>query len=389
MKKILYFLMMALSIVGILALLFLPFYKFEKDKIVQYNTDYYATLVNADCATYRNKENYNSLSEKDQKGFKAEYKAFNIVTYAVMNDDEEIYYEQQKIAIVDKMYREKHPDVINLADLCTRDSEGHLVTSDEAIASAEKTVKVDMGEAFDEQKSLTVKAEMATLKASIYTEIKTNYGVLTDEQAEEMIAREGVSAICNNLFYMYYDCVSDLGTLDVGMVEDIIDGVLENGLKATTFISSWKGIIESYKALWNSESYSSLSGLKKINAIRKDPKFYNPLALVILSAIFVVLLFNLVLFFFKGIKGVIGKKYPSTFLKSIIDCAICAFLVFAIKIVELKFLFEYHDVEFTRFMQLFFFGSYSTSMYICMAIFGLFVIISIIGRFTKWGDDKK
>lgn len=389
MKKILYFLMIVLSLVGIAALLLLPFYKFDKDKIVQYNTDYYATLVSADCETYRNSENYNALKDSEKKEFKAQYKAYNIVTYAVMNDDEESYYNQQKIVIIDKMYRAKHPEVTVLSDLCTRDSEGNLVTSDEAIASAEKTVKVDMGENFEEVKNATVKAEMLVLKESIYAEIKTSYGVLTDEEANEMIAREGVSAICNDLFNMYSSYTTDFGTIDYELVELTVDDVLENGLKATTFISSWKNIFNSYKALWQSETYASLSGVKKVNAIRKDPNFYNPIALLILSAIFIVLLLNLLLFFFKGIKGFIGKKYPSTFIKSIIDCAICAFLVFAIKIVELDFLLDYHNLEFTRFLQLFFFGSYSVSMYICLAIFAIFVLISILGRFTKWGDDKK
>ena len=136
LKKLLYTIMFSISLIVLVLMLFTPIYKFNDEKISKNNTEMLALLQEPTLAAYRSKAALSKLSDESQEEYKRNYKIYNNLALAIIEEDPDKYYDAKKYAILNEIYVVQIGGEAPLEPLST-DAELDLV---------EKTLKDLLGE---------------------------------------------------------------------------------------------------------------------------------------------------------------------------------------------------------------------------------------------------
>ena len=139
MKKILYFLMLIIGIVGIVSIFFFPIYKFDETKIVKNNTEIYLIEAFPGYTAYRKSSSLKNLSKEEQEIYKQTFEKGNKLIYAVNNNDLTTYYSLKEYEILNNIYEN------NIGPLLDKDSEKlglKVLTEDSSQEAIEERINV-------------------------------------------------------------------------------------------------------------------------------------------------------------------------------------------------------------------------------------------------------
>lgn len=357
MRNIVYGLMLILGICGIASFFLFPLYSFDNELIKRNNVDLSGSrLIEESIRTTSNK--------KEKEELKRVYKNSNIMFYAILNEDADLYYEVCEFNVLNKLYEEEtgNPSTLNAS------------SKPEDIKNVREQLISDLTlDVFNQKIKDTAKAIVQEEKSAIMLAYPGNaYDLEVIANSDELVL--------DSLFMLTYG--SGLSESDK---YEFYDYKHKKGFYLTDLITSYKNVFKSYKDLWNSEEYAGLGGVSKLKSILKDSKFYNPLPLLTYSLIILIIFIGSISYVFLGIKGIRGKKYPHSFIRSIVFGALCFLLFFVNTILPLKYYLSYHYVGFSSLYKFLMYGEVGFAILINFGIFCVGLLISIIGRFCPFG----
>lgn len=383
MKKILYFLMLIIGIVGIVSIFFFPIYKFDETKIIKNNTEIYLIEAFPGYTAYRKSSSLKNLSKEEQEIYKQTFEKGNKLIYAVNNNDLTTYYSLKEYEILNNIYEN------NIGPLLDKDSEKlglKVLTEDSSQEAIEERINVIVSSIGEERYLEVKKTETEKSLHTTYEEMRKGLETIVKaagyESLDEYVYNMGIMDVSNNLLNVYYG-------LNAELAGDAFKEVKSKGITLLTLTNSIKVAYLIDKDVWNKSAYNDLNFFKKLKAMTLDADFYNPLPLLGLSLIYFLLTIGLLGLVFKGIKGMRGRRYPHSFIKSLFNLALCLFLILAGRIIPNSYVFKYHTIEYSNLLYMFRYGSVSLMVYIFCLIYLVSTVISVIGRFFKWGKKRK
>ncbi len=374
MKKLLYFTMFIVGIISAIAVIFLPIYKFDTEKVKQNNTELIAQIMEPSfLPAYRNNLTHSGLSKEAQEEYKNNYYIYNNLAYSIINNDGNRFYQYNDYEVLNAIYKE----------VTTKDGTLTHESSDEEVKVIEK-VLIDLKgeEEFNNLKTKEIEKELKYYKERIYQRVKDSYEDITSiDQVEAFLAKSSIGHVCDEFFLLY------LGS-DQEMIDTTLEDVMEKGISFKHILKTFTNAIEIDKAVWNKYSAQDLSFLDKCKNVLADDEFYNPLPLLGLGIVILVIFITSLTMIFNGLKGIRGRKYPHTFIRSIIIGGICLGLLMLKQFIPHDYFLKYHYTEYSRLLSLFFYGSFDIAVIIALLANLLTIGISVIGRFCSWKKRK-
>ena len=383
MKKILYLVLTIVSIMGIVLSFFMPIFKFNDDKISKNDEQYIALMTSNEYRTLALDVNYNQL-EKDGKTKANEYISETLTKYhSLINSDKNGYYDKYAYKILNMIYQEKHPDSSPLNEESSAD----------AVKSIEIVIIDDIGEtAFKDKKDTYVDQEINKDIEKMYNDFLISLGFDTSTMSSDEIISNGKEyaiigtkgLILDDLFLIS----TDLPDYDEELINEIIKDTTTKGMMLTQLFNTFKYGYQIDKAVFNKEEYKELSFFKKLGAVRNDENYYNPLPIILYSLVFLVIIINLLILFFNGLKGIKGKKRPKTFFKSTIMSILTIGLLLSSTLIPEKVYMSHHSENMTRLLDLLRCTDFTLLLYIYIGIFLYSLVLGIISIFFKFGKIK-
>ena len=383
MKKILYLVLTIVSIMGIVLSFFMPIFKFNDDKISKNDEQYIALMTSNEYRTLALDVNYNQL-EKDGKTKANEYINETLTKYhSLINADKNGYYDKYAYKILNMIYQEKHP--------------GSSPLNEESSADAVKSIEIviidDIGEsAFKDKKDNYVDQEINKDIEKMYKDFLISLGFDTSTMNSDEIKSIGKEhaiigtkgLILDDLFLIS----TDLPDYDEELINEIIKDTTTKGMMLTQLFNTFKYGYQIDKAVFNKEEYKDLSFFKKLGAVRNDENYYNPLPIILYSLVFLVIIINLLILFFNGLKGIKGKKRPKTFFKSTVMSILTIGLLLSSTLIPEKIYMSHHSENMTRLLDLLRCTDFTLLLYIYIGIFLYSLVLGIISIFFKFGKIK-
>ena len=383
MKKILYLVLTIVSIMGIVLSFFMPIFKFNDDKISKNDEQYIALMTSNEYRTLALDVNYNQL-EKDGKTKANEYISETLTKYhSLINADKIGYYDKYAYKILNMIYQEKHP--------------GSSPLNEESSADAVKSIEIviidDIGEsAFKDKKDTYVDQEINKDIEKMYKDFLISLGFDTSTMSSDEIISNGKEyaiigtkgLILDDLFLISID----LPDYDEELINEIIKDTTTKGMMLTQLFNTFKYGYQIDKAVFNKEEYKDLSFFKKLGAVRNDDNYYNPLPIILYSLVFLVIIINLLILFFNGLKGIKGKKRPKTFFKSTVMSILTIGLLLSSTLIPEKIYMSHHSENMTRLLDLLRCTDFTLLLYIYIGIFLYSLVLGIISIFFKFGKIK-
>lgn len=371
-KKLLYTIMFTISTLALMLMLFAPIYKFNDKKIVQNNTEMLAVIYEPYLVSYRSKADLNKLSESSKEEYKRNFKIYNELALAIIEEDPEKYYAVNKYAVLNEIYVNQVGGEAPLDPLST-DAELNLV---------EKTLVDLLGNnAFESERLIETYSKLNSDKAIIYKRVKESTNLSTNEEVDEFLVNNAVNWVIDEFLLAYFG-------YDYELIELTTKDFREKGIKFKHIIKALKNAWIIDKGVWNQEEYKDLGFIDKVTAVSNDENFYNPVPLLLLSTLIIVIIIGLIGLIFKGLQGTRGIKYPHAFVNSIINGVIVFCLLILNTLITRDYYLSYHITEYSRLLNLLKFGDFSFAMYLSMFSFACGIVISFMGRFCIWGKEK-
>lgn len=373
LKKLLYTIMFAISLIALVLMLFTPIYKFNDEKISKNNTEMLALLQEPTLAAYRNKAALSKLSDESQDEYKRNYKIYNDLALAIIEEDPDKYYDAKKYAILNEIYVVQIGGEAPLEPLST-DAELDLV---------EKTLKDLLGEnEFESERLIETYNQLNNDKAEIYDKVKESTGLKTNEEVENFLTNNAINWIADEFLLAYFG-------YDYELIELSTADFRKKGIYLRHIVNAWKNAWVINKSVWNQETYQSLGLIDRVKSVTSDVNFYNPLPLIGLSTILLCIIIGLIGLVFKGLQGIRGVKYPHAFINSIFNGAVTLGLLMLSSFITTDYYLSYHITEYSRLLNLLMFGNFGLVIYGSLLAFASGVAVSVLGRFFRWGRKKE
>ncbi len=372
LKKLLYTIMFAISLIALVLMLFTPIYKFSDEKINKNNTEMLALLKEPTLAAYRNKATLSKLSDESQEEYKRNYKIYNELALAIIEEDPDRYYDTKKYAILNEIYVTQIGGEAPLEPLST-EAELTLV---------EKTLTDLLGESeFESERLIETYNQLNSDKADIYDKVKESTGLKTNEEIENFLTNNAINWIADEFLLAYFG-------YDYELIELSTADFRKKGIYLRHIVNAWKNAWVINKSVWNQEAYQSLGLIDRVKSVTSDVNFYNPLPLIGLSTILLCIIVGLVGLVFKGLQGIRGVRYPHAFINSIFNGAVTLGLLMLSSFITTDYYLSYHITEYSRFLNLLKFGNFGFVIYSSLLAFTSGVAVSVLGRFFRWGRKK-
>lgn len=373
LKKLLYTIMFAISLIALVLMLFTPIYKFNDEKISKNNTEMLALLQEPTLAAYRSKAALSKLSDESQDEYKRNYKIYNDLALAIIEEDPDKYYDAKKYAILNEIYVVQIGGEAPLEPLST-DAELDLV---------EKTLKDLLGEnEFESERLIETYNQLNNDKAEIYDKVKESTGLKTNEEVENFLTNNAINWIADEFLLAYFG-------YDYELIELSTADFRKNGIYLRHIVNAWKNAWVINKSVWNQEAYQSLGLIDRVKSVTSDVNFYNPLPLIGLSTILLCIIIGLIGLVFKGLQGIRGVRYPHAFINSIFNGAVTLGLLMLSSFITTDYYLSYHITEYSRLLNLLMFGNFGLVIYGSLLAFASGVAVSFLGRFFRWGRKKE
>lgn len=373
LKKILYTVMFIISTLALLMILFTPIYKFNDVKIKNNNTEMIAQIIDPTLANYRNRANFNELSQESKAEYKTNFKKYNEFALAIIEDDVDKFYETNKYEVLNKIYERQFGNVGPLNPHSTK----------EEMSIVEKTLIDKLGaNVFESERLIEVYSEMSTYKSEIYDLVKSSTGLKNNKDVDEYLVNNAINWVADEFLLAYFG-------YDYELIELTSSDFREKGIYLRHIFTAWKNTWTIDRAIWKSEIYSELKFGEKIKAVKNDVNFYNPFPLLGLTIVFVVIIAGLIGLMFKGLQGSRGVKYPHAFINSIANGTVTFGLLILSSFVTTDYYLSYHFTEYSRLLNLLKYGNFTLAVVISLLAFACGVAISFLGRFCRWGKKKE
>lgn len=373
LKKLLYTIMFSISLIVLVLMLFTPIYKFNDEKISKNNTEMLALLQEPTLAAYRSKAALSKLSDESQEEYKRNYKIYNNLALAIIEEDPDKYYDAKKYAILNEIYVVQIGGEAPLEPLST-DAELDLV---------EKTLKDLLGESeFESERLIETYSQLNSDKADIYDKVKESTGLKTNEEVENFLTNNAINWIADEFLLAYFG-------YDYELIELSTADFRKKGIYLRHIVNAWKNAWVINKSVWNQEAYQSLGLIDRVKSVTSDANFYNPLPLIGLSTILLCIIIGLVGLIFKGLQGIRGVRYPHAFINSIFNGAVTLGLLMLSSFITSDYYLSYHITEYSRLLNLLMFGNFGLVIYGSLLAFAIGVAVSVLGRFFRWGRKKE
>lgn len=356
MRKLIYTLSLICSIIGLIAIIIFPVYKFDKNLVESNNVECVGQL---DFDSIY--DNYNSLGKEEKKAVQASFEKAKTLTKALMDEDKDKLFSVIDYEIINDVYKAFVSKPGDLTAESTQSEKDVYV----------KLLKDTYGEeAYNTKKNEELQAEI------------DNFNKLISEQfAEDAIYNDGTATVIDELFLLYFGQDSDL-------VKETSSTIREKGIKLSNMITSIKNTWTLEKNLFSQEEYASLSITQKIKAVYKDPNFYNPFPIIGLAAIYLAILIGLICNIFRSLGGIRGKRRPKMFIKSLLLCGICVLLFMAGELIPQDYILKFHDREFQRLLEFFVYGEVDLGILIPMGAFAVSTIVGLLGVCCRFGKRR-
>lgn len=373
LKKLLYTIMFAISLIALVLMLFTPIYKFNDEKISKNNTEMLALLQEPTLAAYRSKAALSKLSDESQDEYKRNYKIYNDLALAIIEENPDKYYDAKKYAILNEIYVVQIGGEAPLEPLST-DAELDLV---------EKALKDLLGEnEFESERLIETYNQLNKDKAEIYDKVKESTGLKTNEEVENFLTNNAINWIVDEFLLAYFG-------YDYELIELSTADFRKKGIYLRHIVNAWKNAWVINKSVWNQEAYQSLGLIDRVKSVTSDVNFYNPLPLIGLSTILLCIIIGLIGLVFKGLQGIRGVKYPHAFINSIFNGAVTLGLLMLSSFITTDYYLSYHITEYSRLLNLLMFGNFGLVIYGSLLAFASGVAVSVLGRFFRWGRKKE
>lgn len=375
-KRIIYTAMFLVSVVALVFLFALPVYKFDDEKIKSNYVETIARILDDDVDRYREDPiAYKELTDEEKAEYKKQFKSACELALAVIEQDSEKLYNANKYQVLNTIYK-------NLTG-----AEGSLTSdsTEEGISTVEKTLTDIYGEdTFTQEKTQVLTAALQKYKDEIYKKVKENTGLKTNKEVDELLITTSIGLVVDELFLngLDYEYDSEIYTLELSEYRT-------KGIYLTDFITAWKCAWKIDASIWNQKGLGGLGFIDRVKATVNDPAFYNPFPLFCLSLGILITIISLIILIFKGLQGARGIKYPHAFISSIGNGAI-VFAVLAFNyIISMDYYLTYHYIEYSRVLNLYRFGAFSTPLIVSLLAFALGIVVSVLGRLCRWGKPKE
>lgn len=374
MKKILYLLLLIVALISTITIVTTPIYKFDVEQVKKYNSELVAQIMEPTfLPSYRNNLKNSGLSNDSQEEYKHNYYIYNNLAYAIINSDAERFYQFNDYEVLNAIYK----------TVTGKDGTLTNTSTDEEVKLIEK-VLVDLKgeEEINELKTKEIEKELVYYKEQIYQRVKdSNDDITSIDQVEDYITDAAISHVLDELFLLY-----------LGYDQDLIDMTLadvkKDGIYLKNILTTFSNAFTVDKAVWNKYSSQDISFVNKLKSTVADDEFYNPFPILLLGLIIFIVFLHSVILIFSGIKGLRGRKYPHTFIKSIIVGLLCLGLLVLKNYISLDYFLKYHSTEYSRLISLFFFGNFDVAVIIALGANVVTVGISILGRLCRWKKKK-
>lgn len=371
-KKLLYTIMFTISTLALVLMLFAPIYKFNDEKITQNNTEMLAVIYEPYLVEYRNTADFNTLSQASKEEYKRNFKIFNELALAIIDEDPEKYYKVNKYSVLNEIYVNQIGGEAPLEPLST----------DAEISLVEKTLIDVLGaNEFESERLIETYSQLNADRATIYKRIKESTGLKTNEEVNEFLINNAINWVVDEFLLAYFG-------YDYELIELSTADFRQKGVYLKHIIKALKNAWIIDKGVWSQEIYKDLGFIDKVKAVTKDQNFYNPLPLLLFSTLIIVIIIGLIGLVFKGLQGARGIKYPHAFINSIVNGAIVFGLLIISSLITTDYCLSFHITEYSRLLNLLKFGEFSVVMYLAMFAFACGIVISFLGRFCIWGQKK-
>lgn len=419
MKKILYFIMFILGIVGIIALWFTPFYHFNKDKALL-NNPVYIYLVDVaikedstlfieetDIHTYElaNEQGFLLSSKEEQAMFKDQYLRQMKSFMALMNENEDEYYIYNMYEVLNNVKNSIQFE-FEMLSVDTQDIEkAEMLLSSYKELSEKEDLTFNSSEEEVNNLDKLLKPYITILKLvspntlSYEQRIENEKATLLNTRRQAIInylSNDGDIETAKNVC-LEVTTGDIVGTLFLGLQEEYygsdfyvskINKYKEKGIGFTLLLTTWEKAIDIYKAYFNDPNNESKTKVEKIKEAFLVK--YNIFPLLIISIVLLIFALCNIKLIFGGLKGIRGKKYPHTFITCLIGLAITIVLVFSNSIIDNSFFISYsYAPEMLKLKQMFLVGNFDAATIYCLCIFAACLFISVIGRFFSWKKKKR
>ncbi|MBE6130906.1 MAG: hypothetical protein E7183_04220 [Erysipelotrichaceae bacterium] len=372
-KKFLYTMMFVVSTIALIMILFTPIYKFNDEKISKNNTEMIAQIIDPTLANYRNRANFNELSKESKEEYKKNFKKLNEFALAIIEEDTDKFYEANKYEVLNKIYEVQLGTTGPLTPQST----------EEEMAIVEKTLIDLLGaNEFESERLIEIYGELSTYKSDIYDRVKFSTGLKTNEEVDEYLIHNAINWVADEFLLAYFG-------YDYELIELTSTDFREKGIYLRHIFNAWKNAWTIDKAIWQSETYSSLGFIDRFKGVKNDVNFYNPIPLLCLSIVFIVIIIGLIGLMFKGLQGARGVKYPHAFINSIVNGAITFGLLILSSFISTDYYLSYHFTEYSRLLNLLKYGNFSFAVVVSLLAFLCGVAVSFLGRFCRWGKKKE
>lgn len=374
-KKFLYTTMFIISTIALIMILFTPIYKYNDEKIRKNNTEMIAQIIDPTLANYRNRANFNELSKESKEEYKKNFKTLNEFALAIIEEDADKFYEVNKYEVLNKIYEVQLGNAGPLTPQSTN----------EEMAIVQKTLIDLLGaNEFESERLIEVYGELSSYKSDIYEIVKSSpsLNLKTNEEVDEYLINNAINWVADEFLLAYFG-------YDYELIELTSNDFREKGIYLRHIFNAWKNAWTIDKAIWQSETYSSLGFIDRVKGVKNDVNFYNPIPLLCLSIVFIVIIIGLIMLMFKGLQGARGVKYPHAFINSIINGAITFVLLMLSSFITTDYYLSYHFTEYSRLLNLLKYGSFSFAVVVSLLAFACGVAVSFLGRFCRWGKKNE
>ncbi len=372
-KKILYTFLLFIS-TGALILMFLtPIYKFNDEKISEYNIEMIATIVDPTLALYRNKADFKSMSKESQEEYKENFKLYNEFALAIIEEDIDKFYEVNKYEVLNNIYKTQ------------LESDGPLNanSTNEEMEIVEKMLIDYLGaNQFDSEKKIELYKELSSYKAEIYSLIKSSTNLTKNEDVDDFLINNAINWVADEFLLTFFGYDDELKSIT-------INDYREDGIYLKNFVTAWKNAWAINASIWKDEAYSGLGVFEKIKAVTNDYRFYNPFPLLLISSILLAIVAGLIGLIFKSLQGARGIKYPKAFINSTINGGLTFLLIIASSFISMDYYLSFHYTEYSRLLNLLMYGDFTITLYVVLLAFATGVVVSFLGRFCRWNKTKK
>lgn len=411
-RKVIYFIMMSVGLIGLLSIFVLPIYKFvPNDILINYNEYHFIidTMDTSDSSIEllpdyeiifeydsANAENYKNATSAEKKAFKELYYKRMNNYHAVMTKDydsfkcDELFdiYNSLKQSLLNKLLKIESPN--HSATNAIESLNGIEELTEESSDATLEAFKFCLNMTIGVLKDYSIISEEQTLDNLVDNEshkvLDAKYEKIInylggEEKAKDTITDVAVIDVMQHLF-LQYDGINDAEELEIQT-----NKYKEKGIKLVNVLGAWQNLIDRYKVIWTAGNEAGLGFGKKMKNILSYS--YKPWSLILVSLVLILFVYYCIKIFFGGLKGINGRKRPKTFISSVIIAGIGVLLLFSMTIISYKNIIGYHSIQWSKLLYLFCFGKFSYGIIIPSIAAIISIIVTFFGVFCKFGKREK